>query len=460
MGMGQERFMNDNGNHTALNRRDFLRGGSLATLAALAGGIRLRAQPADAETAPPPVQKVKVAVIGLGTWGRELLDQLARIPQADVAAVCDHYPAFLKRAGAKAPHAKRVEDYKAVLAEDEIKAVIVATPTHLHKEIVLAALAAGKHVYCESPLAVTLEDAKAIALAAKKYGRQVFQPGLQLRSDPQEAFLLQFVRSGAAGKWASGRSQWNKKTSWRISAPNPEREKVMNWRLDPATSLGLVGEVGLHQIDRASWYFNGLPEAVSGRGAVTFWKDGRTVADSVQAVFEYPGGAHLSFESTLVNSFESETDIYYGSDAAVMIREGAAWMFKEADAPLLGWEVYARKDTFHKETGISLKMDASKLTSQGDQDTDTVEAPDPPIFFALQNFLRNTVEVTQAVEDFVSIYGDDEEALAEHLTKGINKLPAADYLDGYRATVLAIKANEAIVKGERIVMRPEWYELA
>lgn len=452
--------MNDNANQAELNRRDFLRGGSLATIATLMGGVRLMAQPAPAETAPPPVQKVKVAVIGLGTWGRELLDPLARIPQADVAAICDNYPAFVRRASAKAPNAKQVEDYKAVLADEEIKAVIVATPTHLHKEITLAALAAGKHVYCEAPLAVTVEDAKEIALAAKKHLRLVFQPGLQLRSDPQEAFLLKFVRSGAAGKWASGRSQWNKKSSWRVSAPNAEREKAMNWRLDPATSLGLVGEVGLNQIDRASWYFNGLPLAVSGRGAVTFWKDGRTVADTVQAVLEYPEGAHLSFESTLVNSFEGEADVYHGSDAAVMIRGGAAWMFKEADAPLLGWEVYARKDTFHKETGISLKMDASKLAAQGDQAAETVVMPDPPVYFALQNFLRNTVEVTQAVEDFVSVYGDDDAALAEHLAKDINKLPAADYLDGYRATVLAIKANEAVVKGQRIVIPPEWYELA
>lgn len=452
--------MNDNADQSEFNRRDFLRGGSLATIATLMGGVRLMAQPAPEEAATAPVQKVKLAVIGLGTWGRELLDQLARVPQADVAAICDNYPAFLRRASSKAPNAKQVEDYKAVLADAEIKAVIVATPTHLHKDITLAALAAGKHVYCEAPLAVTLEDAKAIALAAKKHHRLVFQPGLQFRCDPQEAFLVKFVRSGAAGKWASARSQWNKKTSWRITSPNPDREKAMNWRLVPETSLGLVGEVGLNQIDRASWHFNALPLAVSGFGAVTFWKDGRKVADTVQAIFEYPEGVHLSFESTLVNSFEGEADVYHGSDAAVMIRGGAAWMFKEADAPLLGWEVYARKDSFYKETGISLRMDASKLKAQGDQTDQEADRPDPPIFFALQNFLRNTVEVAQAVEDFVSVYGDDNAALAEHLAKDINKLPAPDYLDGYRATVLAIQANEAIVKGQRIVIKPEWYELA
>jgi hypothetical protein len=128
---------------------------------------------------------------------------------------------------------------------------------------------------------------------------------------------------------------------------------------------------------------------------------------------------------------------------------------------LLGWEVYARKDSFFKETGISLRMDASKLKPQGNQATQEAEAVDPPIFFALQNFLRNATEIGAAVEDFISSYGDsDAAALAEHLSKNIKKLPAPDHLDGYRATVLAIKANEAVAKGERVAISKESYELA
>lgn len=450
-----------NENQSEFNRRDFLRGGSFAAVATLMGGVRLVAQTNPTE-APAPVAttKTKVAVIGLGAWGREILDQLARLPQADVAAICDNYPASLKRSAAKAPSAKPTDDYKTILADAEIKAVIVATPTHLHKEITVAALAAGKHVYCEVPLAVTIEDAKAIALAAKKAGKLVFQPGLQLRSDPQETFLLKFIRSGACGTWATGRVQWNKKTSWRTTSPNADREKALNWRLDKPTSLGLIGEVGLHQVDRASRYFGALPVAVSGFGSVAFWKDGREVADTTQVVLEYPEGVRLTFEATLANSFEAETNAFYGSDAAVMIRGGSAWMFKETDAPLLGWEVYARKDTILKETGISLRMDASKLKATGDQAAQQAEQVDPPLFFALQNFLRNSVAISAAIEDFVSTYGDDAAALAQHLEKEVPKQAAPDYLDGYRATVLAIKANEAVVKGGTVAINKDLYELA
>src|SRR5262249_52810590 len=160
----------------------------------------------------------------------------------------------LKRIASAAPAATQTEDYKTILANKDIPAVIIATPTGTHKEIALVALKAGKHVYFEAPLANSIEDARAIALAAKGAKLCVFQAGLQLRSDKQRLFLVPFVRSGQLGKIAEARSQWHKKTSWRTTSPNPEREKALNWRLDKSTSLGLVGEVGIHQIDQEGWF--------------------------------------------------------------------------------------------------------------------------------------------------------------------------------------------------------------
>jgi len=197
------------------NRRDFLKGGSLAAMMAMMGGVPLLAQtdtPPAESSAPGP--KTKLAVIGLGPWGREILDQLGRLPQADVAAICDNYPAMLRRSADKAPEAATTEDYRTILDNKDIAAVIVATPTPLHRDIVIAALQAGKHVYCEAPLANTMEDARAIAQAAKNAPGQVFQVGLQARSDPQRHFLLPFIRSGALGRPVMARSQWHKKQSW------------------------------------------------------------------------------------------------------------------------------------------------------------------------------------------------------------------------------------------------------
>jgi predicted dehydrogenase len=359
--------MNENeSNVLDFNRRDFLKNSSVATLMTMLGGVELIA----AETAPAPgtetkkiVRKVPVGVIGLGTWGREILNTLAVVEDldviADVVAICDTYPASVRRAASLAPKAIQTEDYKTILANKDVKSVIISTPTYQHKDIVLAALTAGKHVYCEAPLASSIDDAKAIALAAKAAKQQVFQAGLQLRSDPQRKFLVPFIRSGALGAWLNVRGQFHKKQSWRATSPKPEREKELNWRLSKETSSGLIGELGCHAIDQAAWFLNAQPTAVSGLGRIALWKDGRDVPDTVQAVIEYPAGITLTYDATLANSFDGDFAMFYGTDAAVMLRESKAWLFKEVDSPLLGWEVYASKEVFYKETGIVLKANAS-----------------------------------------------------------------------------------------------------
>lgn len=452
-------------NNAEFNRRDFLKGGSLATLVTMMGGVPLLADPAPEpkpEAKPADGPKLKVAVIGLGQWGREILDQLGKFPQAEIAAICDNYPAMLRRSSSKAPGAAPVEDYKAVLANKDIAAVIIATPSHQHKEIALAALAAGKHVYCEAPLATTVEDAKAIALAAKNAPGKNFQPGLQMRSHPQRHFIMPFIRSGALGNSVMARAQWHKKQSWRATSPNADREKLLNWRLNQETSAGLVGEIGIHQLDQAGWLMNNRPVAVTAFGSTTLWKDdGRSVADTVHLVVEYAGGVRLTYDATLANSFDADYEIYFGSNAAVMFRESKAWMFLEVDAPLGGWEVYARKDKFYNETGIVLMAGASLQKNMADKAVEGAPDPFPPLYYALKAFIDNCPEVDAAVEDFTASFGAaDKKALAENLAAIKFHGLAANYKDGYAATVLAIKANEAVITGKRIELKKELFELA
>lgn len=451
--------MKDTTEPNDFNRRDFIKGGSMATLMALLGGVELTAQtvPAPAEdTSDRP--KLKCGVIGFGNWGREITSTLGRLPHAEVAMVCDNYDPTLKRAAKAAPRAKAVKDFRRILDAAEIQAVLIATPSHLHKDIAVAALQAGKHVYCEAPLASTIDDARAIAKAAKAAPQQLFQAGLLYRSDPQRHFLLPFIRSGALGRTVMARAQWHKKQSWRGTSPNPAREQEMNWRLSHATSAGLLGEYGIHQVDSASWFIGARPLSVTGFGSVLFWKDGREVPDTIQAMFEYPNGVNLIYHATLANSFDSEYEMYYGSDAAVMLRDGKAWMFKEVDAPLLGWEVYANKDSFYKETGIALSANATKLNKgggkPGEADTPT------PLFSALDAFATNAREVGAAVEDFKLSYDiKDVTALREYLAS-IRMQPAAGYQEGLDAAIIGIKANEAVLKGQKISLSKDLFEQA
>ena len=161
------------------NRRDFLKQASLATVMALMGGVELRADDAAKTTAPaeaaltkiPAAPPINVGIIGLGQWGREILTQFNALNNdplrekqnnSPVVAICDTYKAAVRRAGKEVTGAQSYDDYTKLLADPNVQAVVIATPTGTHKEIALAAIAAGKHVYCEAPLANTIDDTKAI----------------------------------------------------------------------------------------------------------------------------------------------------------------------------------------------------------------------------------------------------------------------------------------------------------
>jgi predicted dehydrogenase len=408
-------------------------------------------------------------VIGLGTRGRELVGALAQLPHGPVAALCDPYEPAIQRCKTLAPNAAEYADYRGLLADPRVRAVLVSTPTHLHRAMVEAALAAGKHVYCEAPLAMTLDDTRAIARAARQHFRCWFQAGLQRRADFTTRRLVDFILSGASGTMAKVRTQWARKQSWRRMAPNPEREQALNWRLYRETSLGLMGELCIHQIDQVGWFLRCRPKAVTGWGAIRFFDrdhagDDRTVADTVQAVFEFPGQVACYCDATLTNSFEGEYEVFYGSDAAIITRSPWAWMVRETDAPLLGWEVYARKDEgiAWREAGVALDAGASKVLNQGKAAAGQPPGP-PPLVQAMDAFLVNCHTTQTAMEDFDASYdSQDESAAREYLREVMKKakIPAAGWKEGFEATVIAIKASEAVMRRTRVEFADEWFEVS
>ncbi len=430
--------MSHNSNNLEFNRRDFLRSGSLAAFMAAMGAVELRAaekksegKKDDDKKAGPPV---KCAVIGCGVWGREMLKCLSRLPNAPVVAICDNYEKSMSRAGQSAPQAEKMKDYQQLLEKKDVQAVLIATPTYLHREIAVAAIQAGKHVYCEAPLAGTMEDATAIAKAAKAASKQMFQPGLILRTNPIHNHVLGFVRTGAMGKVAFTRAQNHKKETWRRTSPTPEREKEINWHLNRETSLGLVGEKGVHNLDSAAWYLKALPIAVSGNGAILAWNDGRDVFDTILVTVEYPNNIRMSYSATLTNSFEGSFEVFGGSDAAINMRDSRAWLIKETDAPLLGWEVYARKEDFFpsKDSGIALVANSTKLLAQGKEPAEAAADSETPLFYAMEAFIDSIHE---------------------------NKANEANWEAGFTSAVMAIKASEAINKGQRIEFTKEMFTL-
>ena len=138
-----------------MNRRDFLQAAAATgfSFAATVGATEIRAEAKRGAFGPP----VSVAVIGLGDQGRAILASLAKLGsgKAPIVSICDSFksPVLLKRASELAPAATASDDYRKVLDDKKVQAVFIATPSHRHKQIVIDALQAGKHVYCEAPLA-------------------------------------------------------------------------------------------------------------------------------------------------------------------------------------------------------------------------------------------------------------------------------------------------------------------
>ena len=414
-----------------MSRRNFLKAGSLATVFGLSGAVEIKAAPAvHTRRADEPV---RAALIGFGQWGREIAATMGRIPEYQLVAVADTYDVMLRRVQRSVPGASTHTDYREVLDNPEVQAVFIATPTHQHKDVALAALQAGKHVYVEAPLAASIDDARAMAVAAKGTPKQIFQVGHLYRSNPQHRSIFQFIRSGAIGTPAMVRAQHHMKESWRRASPNREREVEQNWRLDPAVSIGLVGELGVHQFDTAGWFLQTRPVAVTGFGQVRSWNDGRTMPDTVQAVIELSNGANMLYDATLASSFDDEYDMFYGSDSTIMLRDSKAWMFKEVDAPMLGWEVYARKDRFYRENGIALVANATQLDAQAAEPWEDDPNVETPLFYALKEFVDNMN------------FGPYE--------------PSASYRVGYENAVIGVKAHEAVMNQQRVTIDDGMFEL-
>lgn len=393
------------------DRRSFLQtAGGMAALSLLPGLDPLLAAPLRAP--------VNVGLIGVGRQGRSILGELQKIDNVAVTCLCDTVESRRKNGLRRARGAEAMEDYRAVLDRKDIQAIVVATPTHLHRTIAIDALQAGKHVYCESPLAASIDDARAIAQAARG-ADTVFQTGFQGRSNPIYKLAWKFARSGSIRDITSMRAQHHGKTSWRTPANDAETNRRLNWRLDPEISTGLAGEIGAQQFDVINLFRNDYPISVSGRGFVGLHDDGREVADTIACTHAYADGATLQYDASLSNSFEGTYEVLCGTMGTMKLTWTHGWLFKEADSATQGWEVYANRQQFHDEEGITLIADATQLAAQG-RLKDGVGLPNDSLYYALGDFLQATDGSVQ---------------------------PACSADEGFRATVVGLETNRAIREG-------------
>lgn len=370
-------------------------------------------------------QPVRVGLIGCGRQGRAMVAELSTFSAVTLAALADPEPRRLEAAQRRAPDAKTYADHRALLDAGGLDAVLIATPTHAHLPIVRDAIAAGVHVYCEAPIAHTAEDALAIAAAARGSNR-VVQAGFLARANPVYDLARSFFRSDAVRTLVSMQAARSQKTSWRTPANDAEQDRALNWRLDPELTTGLAGEWGSHQFDVFHWFTGQYPTTVSGVGSIRLHADGRTVDDTIACTLAFPSGAALTYNATLANSYESTHELLRGTNAAIKLAWTHGWMFKEADAPTQGWEVYANRQQFHTDEGITLIAGATQLAEQGKL-KEGVGLPNTPLWYGLEAFLKSVTEGAPVV---------------------------CSAAEGARATIVGIKAHEAIATRSIVTIDP------
>ena len=251
----------------------------IKSLGYVAGGTALLATtPWLTSCTPEKLQEIKhekarIALIGTGSRGQYHIHNLKEIPHAQIVAVCDNYAPNLQQALELCPDAKPYTDYRKLLESKDIDGVIISTPLNWHAPIVLDALAAGKHVFCEKAMARTLDECKAI-YDTYNQSDKVLYFCMQRMYDEKYIKGMQMIHSGLIGDVVGLRCHWFRNADWRRPVPSPELERKINWRLYKESSGGLMTELACHQLEVCNWAAQKMPESIMGMGDIVYWKDG------------------------------------------------------------------------------------------------------------------------------------------------------------------------------------------
>ena len=305
---------------TEMNRRDFL--GAAGGAAAL-GGIGMLA---GADRAKGATNRVKVAICGLHGRGKDHLHNYARIPNAEIVAICDIDENVIRQrledfSKMGLPRPKTYSDVRLLLEDKSIDAVSIATPNHWHALIGIWACQAGKDVYVEKPCSHSLWEGKQLVKAAQRYNR-VVQHGTQIRSATSVREGIQKIKDGLIGETYMARGICYK---WRDTIGRAPVEAVpagvdydlwtgpapahpftrnrfhYNWHWFWEYGNGDIGNQGVHQVDVARWGMGlGFPTKASAMGGHFLFDDDQQTPNSLNCAFEFdsPGAKRrmITFE--------------------------------------------------------------------------------------------------------------------------------------------------------------------
>lgn len=316
--------------HTPISRREFLK-----NIGMTGAGVLLAASPwlsAFSEAVNTSNEKCRLGIIGPGSRGRFLMSFLVQNPKVDIVALCDIYQPSIDEALKLAPKAKVYGDYRELLENNNIDAILVATLLSSHCKIVMDAFDAGKHVFCEKTIGFTMEECFRMYNKHRSTGK-IFFTGQQRLFDPRYIKAMEMIHAGTFGEINAIRTFWYRNGDWRRPVPSANLERQINWRLYKEYSKGLMTELACHQLQIGSWALNKLPEKVMGHGAITYWKDGREVYDNVSCLYVFDDGVKMTFDSVISNQFYGLEEQIMGNLGTVEPEKGKYYFESIPPAP-------------------------------------------------------------------------------------------------------------------------------
>ena len=275
--------------------------------------------------------KIQIGCIGTGARGQELMQALAANKGGhEIVGVCDAYKGRLERAVQRTMgRAKIYDDYHQLLADPGIDAVVIATPDHWHRTMILDALKAGKDVYCEKPMTYTSPEGVDIIRAAETSGK-VLQVGSQGVSGSLQAKARELIQSGKLGQVTMIRAAYNRNTAsgaWIYPIPPDASPATVNWDMfiGPAQkrpfslerffrwrcyqdySGGIATDLFVHLCTTIHYLMDAqVPARAIALGELYRWKESREVPDTINAVLEYKEGFTVNLSSTFNNENSGE----------------------------------------------------------------------------------------------------------------------------------------------------------
>lgn len=364
------------------DRRQFLIGSTGLML----GGFGTIARGVDEAEDP-----IRLAVVGTGARGSDLIRALSTIEGARIVAVCDDYEPHLKLGLEYAgEQAQAFQDYAEMLAKAKPDAVVIAAPLNLHFSMCLRAIEAGCAIFCEKTMCYSLDQARELAKAVESSGL-VFQVGLQRRANAIYKQAAAMVQTGMLGRITAIKAQWHRHNNWRRPVPvkrgDPswnDLEHRLNWRLYRDSSQGLMAELASHQLDVATWLLGTPPQKAIGSGGIDYWRDGREVFDNIFCVYDYQVTPHASspappgvedgpykvrvtYSSIQNNAYEGASELILGTKGTLFLTDSKGLFFREAGADDPGWNAEGRadRDASILTAGKTLKMSNDPWAHRG-----------------------------------------------------------------------------------------------